>query len=533
MLSSKTLKITIMRKYKLYKYLFAVLIGLIAFCSCTDLKEQPYTFIDPDSFYQNESQLNQGLNSVYTQFRTMAGNYKYIMRLECCTDFGQPCYTKEDCPLINCWYDINNASTYTFTTVWSQAYSAINKANLILARGEDVSMDATSKARVYAQARFMRAYSYFILVRLYGGVPIPATYTKNLSGLEIPRQSVETVYNYIIADLEYCEANLPVRGTSGYDVWRASQGASQALLGEVYLTRASMEGNTAYYQKCVDYCQKVIDSKVYSLITDYKNLWYAFNANAKNNAESIFELQYCAVSGQENNMHRQFGLGNSITVPGFGSYFYHRYGPSIYAWQSYASTDTRLGAFITSYTYNGLFREFVASDKGFYPGSKNWLTSTPGNAKYYDFQTSATLQLPCANFYMLRYSEVLLNYAEAKNQLSGGSSDAFDKLKEVHQRAGLTDYDSMTTMSQSDMDNAIFQERGWEFIGEGKIYYDELRTNRLGSRVSTFVAQGVADGMYQFQKLNFVPKKSFLWKIPQSDLDSNPALVQNPDNISD
>lgn len=519
-----------MKKNKIYRCVTTILLALTLLCSCTDLQEKPYTFIDPDSFYQNETQLSEALNSVYTKFRKMAGNYTYIMRLECCTDFGQPSYTKENCPLINSWYDINNASTYTFTSVWSQAYSAINGANTLLARGEGVDMDASAKAQMYAQARFLRAYSYFILVRLYGGVPIPTTYTSSLEGLEIPRESVEAVYNYIISDLEYCETTLPVRGTSGYDTWRASKGAAQALLGEIYLTRASMEGNTTYYQKCVDYCQKVIDSKAYSLVPNYKNLWYAFNASAKNNSESIFELQYTAVSGQENTMHRMFGLGNSITIPGFGAYFYHRYGPSIYAWQSYNANDTRLGAFITSYTWNNKNYEFVAADKGFYPGSKNWLTSTPGNAKYYDFQTSAALMLPCANFYMLRYSEVLLNYAEAKNQLSGGSSDALARLNDVHQRAGLT---ALGNMSQTDLDNAIFQERGWEFIGEGKIYYDELRTNRLGARVKSFVAQGVLDGMYQFQALNFVPKKTFLWKIPQSDLDSNPALEQNPDNVSD
>ena len=79
---------------------------------------------------------------------------------------------------------------------------------------------------------------------------------------------------------------------------------------------------------------------------------------------------------------------------------------------------------------------------------------------------------------------------------------------------------------------AIFQERGWEFIGEAKLYYDELRTDRLGKRLKEFMKRGVAEGMYLFQELQFVPQKNFLWKIPQGDLDSNPALEQNPDNIS-
>lgn len=519
-----------MKRFGIYKYIIIGLVSLFTFSNCTDLAEKPYTFIDPENYYKDEGQLETALASVYAQFRDMAGNYRYLMRLECCTDFGQPCYTKENCVEINCWYDINNASTYTFTDLWSSAYVVINRVNTVLKRGERVSMDESKKARIYAQARFLRAYSYFILVRLFGGVPIPASYTNSLDGLEIPRESVETVYKYIIEDLEYGENNLPVRGTSGYDVWRVSQGAVQALLSEVYLTRASMEGVAEYYQRCVDYCEKIINSGIYSLVNDYKDLWYAFNANAKNNEESIFELQFAAISGQNNWTHRMFGLGNSITIPGFGTMFYHRYGPSIYAWESYEPEDARLGAFITNYTWNGMTCQFLVSDKGFYPGEANWQTSTPGNAKYYDCQTSADLSMPSANFYMLRYSEILLNYAEAKNQLIGGSDEALEKLNLVRQRAGIP---ALKNLSQEAMDEAIFQERGWEFIGEGKIYYDELRTDRLGKRIKEFISRGVSEGLYQFQPLKFVPRKDFLWKIPQKDLDSNPALEQNPDNVSD
>lgn len=76
--------------------------------------------------------------------------------------------------------------------------------------------------------------------------------------------------------------------------------------------------------------------------------------------------------------------------------------------------DTRRKVFVTEFFYNGTKYEFLASDNGFYPGEKNWVSATPGNAKFYDYQTSAELKCPSANMYMLRYSEVLLNYAEAK-----------------------------------------------------------------------------------------------------------------------
>lgn len=91
----------------------------------------------------------------------------------------------------------------------------------------------------------------------------------------------------------------------------------------------------------------------------------------------------------------------------------------------------------------------------------------------------------------------------------------------------------MVGLNQQDLDEAIFLERGWEFIGEAKIYYDELRTNRLGKRLKAFVDKGVSEGLYLFLPLNFIPTKDFLWMIPEVDLKSNDALVQNPKNISD
>lgn len=515
-------------KYIVSSIAFSILAILAILSGCTDLDENPYTFIDPDNFYKNEEQLNAGLTNVYAQFRSMMSDYTYTMRIEECTDFGQPCQTKENGHYINCWYDINNASSSTFSNLWSAAYVTINSTNTVLARGENVPIGDEVKSRIYAQARFLRAYTYFILVRLFGGVPIPEGYTHSLEGLEIPRKSVDEVYTYILDDLAYCEKHLPLRGTDGYEVWRVSKGAVQALLSEVYLTLASMEGNNEYYQKCVDYCEEIIQSGVYKLVDNYLDLWYAFNINAKNNEESIFELQFSAEAQQANWCHQMFGFANSFTIPGYGYMFFHRFGPSIYAWESYDDQDARKGVFVTEFEYNGLKYEFLASDNGYYPGEKNWASATPGNAKFYDYHTSAELACPCANMYMLRYSEVLLNYAEAQNKL-GNSEEALAKLNMVHQRAGLP---ALGSMGPEELDEAIFQERGWEFIGEAKLYYDELRTDRLGERLKAFINRGVAEGMYLFQKLEFVPQKNFLWKIPQSDLDSNPALEQNPDNVS-
>ncbi len=518
------------------------IIGIVAvvllMCSCTNLEESPYTFTSPSNFYKNEEQLDEALLSVYNGFRDLAGNWSNYHRLEGCTEFAQPNRNpKNDNQNINDWYDVNSGNNSgTFTSVWSPAYVAINRANTVLVRGEGVNMDETQKTRIYAQARFLRAYSYWWLLRLFGGVPIPEGMTAGLDGLEIPRKSVEEVYSYIISDLEYADANLPERGTSGYDIWRASKGAAEALLGEIYLYRGSMNGSNDDYQKCVDYCKRIIDSGKYQLLENFTDLWYSTNpSGAKNNAESIFELQYDANLNQKNWMHKMFGTyGDSYYSTKGGSLFFMRSTSSVQAWQSYNPSDKRLEMFVSKgYARKGgkeVYMEFDPDDLGAIPGSKGWMCCAPGNAKYYDFTTSSSIDGASNNWMLLRYSEVLLNYAEALNNIQGGSSDALGKLNMVHQRAGLAPL-SITT--QKELDDAIFQERGWEFIGEGKLYFDELRTERLGKNVYEFVNKYYKMGYAWFRPLHFVPQKTFLWKIPKGDLDSNPALEQNPDNVSD
>ena len=120
-------------------------------------------------------------------------------------------------------------------------------------------------------------------MRLFGGVPIPEKYTASKEGLEIPRKTVDETYAHIIADLEYAEANLPLKSAyAAGDKWRPGKGAAQAFLGEVYLTRASMEGKSEYYQKAKDYSGKVIASGEYQLEPDFKDLWYWWNTKNKN-----------------------------------------------------------------------------------------------------------------------------------------------------------------------------------------------------------------------------------------------------------
>jgi len=522
---------------KLLKYICLIcIVSLLN--SCTDLIEKPYTFLAPSIFYTTASELQMSLVSVYDGYQTAFGGseYKYHMYLETLTELGAPAYAKDNVQLWKAWVDVNNSAN-TFTN-WGKAYTTINCANVVLGRGAGIVMDEILKKRMFAEARFLRAMTYYNLVRLFGGLPIPESYTESLAGLEIHRKTVDETYAYIIADLEYAESNLPVKSAyATADKWRATKGAAEALLGKVYLTRGSMDSNSAYFTKAKEYCGKVIQSGEYQLESDFKNLWYWWNTNNKNGKESIFEIQYGQTSSEYNNLHVMFGV--NITEATLGCYMYRRFGPTIAAYNSYDAKDARKeGTFLskfyrtekgnTSHILDTLV--FVPADKGFYPGSRGWNTASPGNIKYYDrTPASATLMMPQADIYVMRYADVLLNYAEAENELNGPTADALSNFNSVRTRAKLDNLGGMTKQQLSDY---IYRERCWEFIGESQIYFDALRTNRLGTNVKAENDYGMAQKIYMYQKLEFIPKKTFLWKIPQYDLDSNPALVQNPDNVS-
>lgn len=537
---------------KAFKYLMAgIAISTLAssgvvLTSCSDLDEKPYTFTDPGSYYRNETEIQTALTSTYNRFRRLysGNNALYLAAVEVLTEQGWPTYNKDDMEKLSQWTTANSDNVVGVKNIYKMAYECINRANIVLGRVDGVNMSDEAKKRIKGQALFLRGYTYFHLLRLFGGVPLPTTYTNGLAGLNIPRATVDETYERVIKDLEDAAGMLPPRGTAGYDVWRVSSGAAYAALGEVYLYRASMnDNNRDYLTKARDYSYKVIDQHIYDLMPEFTDNFYWFNENSKNNIESVFELQYSPQPGQSNCMHIRFGLGFTNKAY-MGCYQYARFGVSGYLYREMVQNgDKRANAMLT------YFEGICGND----PGAKesqpcrynvNTLCWEPKawndrsaemravfNCKYFDNRTPADLEMPCANFPIFRYSEVLLNYAEAANLLQAGSGLA--ELNQVRTRAGLTPLPLGT--SQQDIDNDILNQRRYEFVGEGKTFFDELRKDKLADYATEKCAKASAEGITYFGgEIVFKPKKTYLFKIPKGDLDSNPALkdAQNPDNVS-
>lgn len=519
-------------KTKIFKT--ALLLTVIVLSACSDLSERTYTFIDPSNYYKDEEQMETTLNGAYADFASIFGNWDPLYALELLTEHGMPAHSnKSNVKGFNCWQGVNQSTTYNIN-IWDKCYRLINRCNVVLGRTGGVDMSDTEKSKFYGQARFMRAYTMFTLLRLYGGLAIPESYTESLDGLEIPRKTADETYDFIIADLEEAISVLPTRsewGASAY--YKASKGAAQALLGDVYLTRACMNDyNTTYLQQAKKYLGDVINSGEYHLLSDYKSLWYWFVEEAsKNTEESLLEVQFGSTRG--NSLHCYFGIATHDES--LGANMFARTGVSHRDYLSYADNDDRKQCFLTEYTItgSGVKRWWQPENKGYSgKGEGKWPSTSPGNVKFYD-RTKTAYETGVAknNFILMRYSDVLLNYAEVENLLNGPTADAYDKLNAVHRRACHEDLKA--GMTKQEFDDALYQERVWEEIGEGYLYYDELRTDRLGRNVYDYKNYMYENGYYNCQKLQFVPQRNFLWKINQKSLDSNPALEQNPDNVSD
>jgi len=330
-------------------------------------------------------------------------------------------------------------------------------------------------------------------VQAFGDVPLVLTPTSDVVNVNIERTPTDEVYTQIINDLKDADAaNLPAKYTSSGTIGRATSGAVKSILAKVYLTHKD-------YMNAALYAKQVIDSKTYSLFPDYKNV---FPPENKNGQEHIFSAQYsCVKTTYGSPMAENFSIYFSYPINQGGGVFN---ADTLYV-NSYLPGDYRKQVTIITQKVNPSNNQLVFARNG------------PCIDKYWD-------PSPCAefgarnNFIIIRYADVLLMYAEAENELSGPTVDAYDAINQVRTRArnGISSANpqNLTGLSQSQFRDAVLQERGWELCYEGHRRWDLLRT---GKYISTLQAAGMP-----------VSQTNLLYPIPQHQIDVNPALTQNP-----
>jgi len=475
----------------------------IASCKKNFIELSPKTYISEDQFFQTASDYNQAVVAAYSPLQGLYGD-AYVMgemRSDNATYFNSPGLSGGQ------FTDKYNISGFNDASVngdnsnkYVSCYNGIARTNAILDRVDNANIDAATKSNVKGQAQFLRAFYYFELVQYYGGVPLHLKEVTSVAQAGLARSSADQVYTQIIADATSAASLLPQTQTTPGMV---TKGSAETLLGYVYMTQKDYPDAETALTK--------VTTLGYSLMPSYAAI---FNPANKNNAESIFEVQYLAgPQGLSSSFAFQFApninqivnilgvSGNNQTTGGWD-----KPTPDLIA--SYEPGDKREAATIAFTYVDGSGK----TDSGAYVIK---YTHPP----YANFGN-------CGDDWMVyRYGDVLLLLAECLND-EGKSSDAIPYLNQVRARAGLP---ATTASSQTDLTTAIAHERRVELAFENHRWLDLVRTGQAISVMTAFGAKIKQQEPYiQANAYTSITTDKLIFPIPQSELDINPLLKQNP-----
>lgn len=462
---------------------------------CNILDKEPLTTIAPTTFFQTAADAEAGLTAVYDALQA-TGLY------------SQDLIVMGEMPSDNCTSDNNDVRrmeelTWLSTTgqnsnLYRDAYVGVNRANAVLKYVPGVSMDATRRAQIIAEAKFFRALYYFDLVKAFGGVPLRLEPTESTSPavLNLPRATEEAVYTQIIKDLTEAEADMPSRNPT-----RAAKGAASALLAKVYLYRRQ-------WSEAMQAADRAIGGG-YTLAGNFATLF-----PADNNPESILEVQN-AGSPDGNNILPDLLLPNPPAT-----YSFAKFNIPTGELLQYADTlndnrwsfvgNTNAGHNHVSFV---LKRSTNAQENG--PFVYKW----PGPPNGFNSPD---------NTYVLRLADVLLMYAEASNELNGPGGGALDKLNSIRLRAGLAllTAGSPEAASKDALRNEIDRQRRLELAFEGERWFDLVRYARHEKADGVNHAVTALDIIQQ--RRGSADENYLLFPIPLNETNTNPNVEQNP-----
>lgn len=478
---------------KLHKiYLITMMIGvLMASCSDSFLNLTPKSNMNEEDFYKSKSDFEKARVAVYA---TLYNEYAPEGGPSFTENLSDECLTHEGSAMVESTTG-SNPDIYSFTNyslesnntivdhIWTIDYSDLNILNKTLDKLiASTDFANTSTGLMYqGELRFLRALYNFNLVREFGPIPIVNHSLTVNESYKVLRSSEDSVYNFIISDLKFAVSNLPLKSAATQN-GQITKGAAETCLGEVYLTRG--DKNSA-----ATVLKDVIDSKEYSLINNYTDLW---SMSKKNCAESILEIQHVAGAGNPSSPYFEEYApyeNFSITAQGHGL---NQVTDALY--NSYEDGDPRRAASIST---------------GYKDRTGNWIETKFENKWYDPNYVKNGSYYYGNNFIVYRYADVLLMYAEATHNPV--------YLNQVRSRVGLPGYGELGYPSDKypTFALAIEHERNVELALEFHRWFDLKRTGRATAVLSAAKGKNIVNDM-------------LVMPIPLIEIQNNPALTQNP-----
>ena len=558
---------------KKYNLLYTALTLLtVFFASCEDmLTEKPNSSYDKDGFFSTEAKADMAIMGIYNSISDYRHYGYYEMAAHASDDTYYLARTGSDNQICDMVHYTTSSTNEWVKWLWALKNQGIDRANMTISgiQGMDGYGENKNLYALEGEARFLRAFLAFDLVKYWGDVPFKTDYSSGYDDAFGGRVNRELIYDQIIEDLNFAKSNLEW-ATAASSPERATQGAARALLMRVWLQRAgySLQQNVQmtrpddatrkrYFEAVLNEWEEIQKNGYHGFYDGgYEALFKSYSEGVLNSKESIFEIAFFHQQGSRNGgawgiyngpqvaeptgispteANNYMGRANGffITVPEWKAFF--------------EESDARRDVSICTYRYTWANNQHTKQERSagsWYPGKwrREWMTPETRNKN---------MNYGDVNLCVLRYADVVLMAAEAYNE-TGSTPEAWRLLNNVRQRAGATAYTdanyeelmaarkkthALPFISDGDAQGkfrtALYWERGFELSFEGQRKFDLIRWGVLADALKLFGEKSSVnkkDNKPYPAYQNFVTGKHELLPIPLAEIQSNPKLEGKNNN---
>ena len=510
---------------------YAVVAGSVVLAGCSDdfLQKNSLTAVSSETFWQSETDALNGLAACYDALQNIdlynaSPWHNGIFYWDCMTDNGGHFNWSGWMEGYEITNGIHSSSSWCVGDLWSASYEAIKRCNTLIGNMDRCGLDEATTKVYQAEAQVIRALMYTNLTMTFNDVPY-LTEVQSLTDAEAPKMSREEIVPLVVADLKSAAAALPTDATRGH----VTKGAALAALGRIALYNEM-------WSEAIDAYTQIINLGKYSLFSDYSTLFTEENEGCD---EVIFAVRYegpGASEGATFTAHWNTPLEAVNGTIDFADAFYYTDGTpckddkifndGFDLWNlntaRYDNRDPRL--------YTTLFT----------PGHSNWngKTGLYGGAaasystiyvnKYYNSYDTSNSWDSGQDFYVFRYAEVLLGLAEAYIEADQNLFGAIELINQVRDRVGMPHVEDVEkTTSQSALRDIVRHERRVELGFEGLRLFDLYRWHLLKDAVDRINNEASKYELW-YEYRNYRGECEYEWPLPQSEIDCNSQLVQNP-----
>ena len=550
------------------KKIYFIILSILFIASGCSMEEKILDTLTPSNSLSKQSDVTAYLNGTYANLQSNDGfKANYAIFWSTADDINVRPGVATNIMYSTKTHDATTPATNAF---WNTMYATINRCNFLLDKIEPLNIDVAYKKRVKGELYFIRAFSYFYLVRLFGEVPVRVKSTNLNEELTTSASSIDEIYKLIFSDFKLAsETLLTQTALPAAEFSHATKGAAQGMLAKALLTYASHkklngQDGTEFYKNSKIYADSVISSNQYKLIPNFNDLFDVAKERAAYQ-EVIFGIPFTR-DAQLGTLGSQFaGFFMPTTMPNVAGQGTTKTGIENYVVQPWFFDKYSKGDYLNDYRIErSILTSFVNTSNRLtltYPRLKSVINGTevyqsttiqPFINKYVD-GAGITNSNQENDLFILRLADVYLIKAEAENEINGPTADAYTAFNMVRARARNANGVNRTTpanlttgLTKDQFRQKIIDERAVELFAEGHRWFDLVRLQApdgksmmeyqfstflptLKGGLPTYIASSNTwgGGVTENTSLPKFTERLLLLPIPQNEIITNPKMKQN------